>query len=137
MTEQTLRFRGKNKNVGAFANEIEKMLAADGYMTQSAKAPSGIIIQARKEGVLRDIFAANRAFTIQIKGKPDDFTVRIGVGKLVQNLAVTAGEALVLSELFLAVDVPEMVWTQAVKNGIAKDIDNLANSQAQAIKSSN
>ncbi|MFI5412919.1 MAG: hypothetical protein ACHQX1_03435 [Candidatus Micrarchaeales archaeon] len=132
--EEIMRFRGKNKKVSAFAHEVEKMLAADGYTTQSTKAPSGIIIQARKEGVLRDIFAANRAFTILVRGKPDDFTVKIGVGKFVQNLAVTAGEALVLSELFLTIDVPEMIWTQAVKEGIAKDIENLANSQAQAIK---
>jgi hypothetical protein len=135
--EETMRFVGKNKKIAAFSSEIEKMLAADGYTTQSNKAPSGIIIQARKEGVLRDVFAANRAFTIMVSGTPDDFSVRIGIGKFVQDFAVTAVEAIVLSELFLAVDVPEMIWTQAVKNGIAKNITTLANSQAQAIKSSN
>jgi len=47
--------------------------------------------------------------------KPNDFTVHVGIGKLIQNLAVAAAEALLLSVLFLAVDVPEMLWTRHVE----------------------
>ncbi len=60
-----------------------------------------------------------------VAGQPDDFTVHIGIGKWVQNLAVTAAEVLLLSTLFLAVDVPEMLWTTHVENGIAKEITQI------------
>ncbi len=122
MVEKTMRFKGTDKNLSTISKEILQKLIADGYTTQSNNTDSQIVIQARKEGVLRDIFAANRAFTIMIAGKSNDFTVRIGIGKFIQNLAVTAAEALVLSELFLAVDVPEMIWTKHVEDELSKEI---------------
>ena len=85
----------------------------------------GYIIQAQKAGILRDVVAADRVFTIAIMGQPTDFTVHIGIGKWIQNLGVTAVEALLLSELFLAVDVPEMLWTTHVENGVMKEITQI------------
>jgi len=89
---------------------------------QTRTAPLGNIIQAQKAGILRDIIAADRAFTILVSGQPDDFTIHIGIGKWVQNIAVAAVEILLLSTLFLAVDVPEMLWTTHVENGLVKEI---------------
>jgi hypothetical protein len=66
-----------------------------------------------------------RCFTIAIPGASNDFTVKIGIGKWVQNIAVAAAEALLLSELFLAVDIPEMLWTVHVKNTITKKITEI------------
>jgi hypothetical protein len=80
------------------------------------------VIQAQKAGILRDIITADRAFTIVIAGQPDDFVVHIGIGKWVQNLAIMAAESLLLSTLFLAIDVPEMLWTRHVEGGIVKEI---------------
>jgi hypothetical protein len=60
-----------------------------------------------------------------ISGQPNDFTVHIGIGKWLQNLAVAAVEVILISVLFLAVDVPEMLWTQHVERGIAKEITQL------------
>jgi hypothetical protein len=125
MTEKNMRFQGKNKNLDTLSNEIQQKLIVDGYDVQANSSDKGITIQAKKAGVLRDIIAADRAFTIQINGEPNDFTVRIGIGKFIQNLAVTAAEAVLLSELFLAVDVPEMLWTKHVENGIAQNINNI------------
>lgn len=90
-----------------------------------ANPPLGIVIQAQKAGILRDIIAADRAFTIMVSGQPNDFTVHIGIGKFIQNIAVAAAEALLLSELFLAVDVPEMLWTRHVEGEIAKEITQI------------
>lgn len=129
MTEKTMRFRGKERNLGELAKRIDHSLVSDGYQTQTHSSSENIIIQAKKEGVLRDIIAANRAFTIMISGEPNDFTVRIGIGKFIQNLAVAAVETLVVSELFLAVDVPEMLWTKVVEDGISKDIVEIVGSE--------
>jgi hypothetical protein len=125
VAEKTLRFQGKNRDLDQLAQQIEQQLQTEGYRTQSTKAPLGNIIQAQKAGILRDLIAADRAFTIMVSGQPADFTVHIGIGKWVQNLAVTAVETLFLSGLFLAVDVPEMLWTTHVENGIAKEISQI------------
>jgi hypothetical protein len=126
VAEKTLRFQGKNRDLDQLAQQIEQQMQVEGYKTQSTKAPLGNIIQATKAGIARDLIAADRAFTIMVSGQPNDFTVHIGIGKWVQNLAVTAVETLFLSVLFLPVDVPEMLWTAHVENGIAKEITQLA-----------
>ncbi|MGA2874322.1 MAG: hypothetical protein ABSE82_02175 [Nitrososphaerales archaeon] len=120
--EKVLRFQGKSKDLGQLSQQIMQQLQIEGYKVQTRTAPLGNIIQAQKAGILRDIIAADRAFTILISGQPDDFTVHIGIGKWVQNIAVAAVEILLLSTLFLAVDVPEMLWTTHVENGLVKEI---------------
>jgi hypothetical protein len=125
VTEKTLHFTGKNKDLNQLSNAIVQQLQSDGYKTQMRNAPIGTIIQAQKAGILRDIITADRAFTIVVAGDPNDFTVHIGIGRWVQNLAVAAAEAILLTWLFLAVDVPEMLWTVHVERGIANQITQL------------
>ena len=124
VSEKVLHFVGKNKDLNQLSQQIVQYLKNDGYKTQ-ATAPQGMIIQAQKAGILRDIITADRAFTIMITGQPNDFAIHIGIGKFIQNLAVAAAETLLLSWLFLAVDVPEMLWTRHVEGGIAKEITRM------------
>ncbi|MGA2666101.1 MAG: hypothetical protein ABSF83_14265 [Nitrososphaerales archaeon] len=125
VTEKTLHFQGKNEDPAQVAQRIEQQLQADGYKTQSKPSPLGYIVQATKANIPRDLIAADRAFTIMVSGAPEDFTVRIGIGKWVQNIGVTAVETILLSPLFLALDVPEMLWTVHLENGIAKQINQI------------
>jgi hypothetical protein len=125
VTEKVMHFEGKNKDLNQLSQQILQYFQNEGYKTQSTTAPLGFVIQAQKAGILRDIISADRAFTIMISGQPNDFTVHIGIGKWVQNIAVAAVEALLLSVLFLAVDVPEMLWTVHIENKIAKDIEQM------------
>jgi hypothetical protein len=120
-----MRFQGKNKDLNQLSQQIVQQLSTEGYKTQSATAPLGMVIQAKKAGILRDIITADRAFSILITGQPNDFSIHIGVGKWIQNLAVAAVEVILLSWLFLAVDVPEMLWTQHVERGIVKEITQI------------
>jgi len=120
-----MRFQGKNKDLKKLSDQIVGQLKTDGYKVQSTTAPLGQVIQAQKAGILRDIITADRCFTITISGQPNDFTVHIGIGKWIQNIAVAAVEALLLSVLFLAVDVPEMLWTRHVEGEIANKITQI------------
>jgi len=122
VTEKVMHFEGKNKDLNQLSQQIVQKLTADGYKTQSATKPLGIVIQATKAGILRDIITADRAFSILITGQSNDFSIHVGVGKWIQNLGVAAVEVVLLSWLFLAVDVPEMLWTQHVEKGIVKEI---------------
>jgi hypothetical protein len=125
VSEKTLHFQGKNKDLKQLSEQIAQQLQSEGYKVQSASPPVGIVIQAQKAGILRDIITADRAFTIMISGQPNDFTIRVGIGKWIQNIAVAAAEALLLSVLFLAINVPEMLWTTHVEGEIIKEITQL------------
>jgi|SRR2546426_3351633 len=126
VAEKTLRFQGKNWNLDELSNQVMQQLRSDGYKTQLKSAPLGTIIQAQKAGILRDIITADRAFTILISGQSDDFTIDVGIGKWVQNIAVAVVETLLISALFLAVDVPEMLWTTHVEKEIVRKISDIA-----------
>lgn len=125
MNEKVLRFQGKNKELGPLGAQIEQRLKADGYQTQIATTPKGTVIQAKKAGILRDIITADRAFTIVLSGQPNDFTVKVGIGKLIQNLVVAAAEAILLEGIPLLVDVPEMLWTTHVEKGVIQEITQI------------
>ncbi len=125
VSEKQMRFQGKNKDLNQISQQITQYLQNDGYKVQSTTGPQGPVIQAQKAGILRDIITADRCFTIAISGQSNDFTVKIGIGKWVQNIAVAAAEALLLSVLFLAVDVPEMLWTVHVENALVKKITEI------------
>ena len=60
--------------------------------------------------------------TIMIAGSPDDFTVRIGIGKWIEHLAVAAIETLLISSLFLVVDVAEITWNFEIEDKLVKDV---------------
>jgi hypothetical protein len=125
VSEKVMRFQGKNKDLNQLSQQIVQQLTSEGYKTQSTTAPLGLVIQARKAGILRDIITADRAFTILITGQPSDFSVHIGIGNWIQNLAVAGAEVILLSVLFLAVNVPEMLWTRHVEDAIAKEIKQI------------
>jgi hypothetical protein len=125
VAEKVLHFQGKNKDLGQLQQQIVQQLQADGYKVQSTNAPVGMVIQAQKAGILRDIIAADRCFTILITGDTNDFTIHIGIGRWIQNLAVTAVETILLTWLFLAVDVPEMLWTVHVEGELSKKISQI------------
>jgi len=126
VSEKIVRFQNKNKDLNQLAQQISTMLQQDGYKTQmTSTSPVGIVMQATKAGILRDIITADRAFTIMISGDPNDFAIHIGIGKLIQNIVVAAVEVLFLSVLFLAVDIPEMLWTRHVEEKIIKKITQI------------
>ena len=126
VSEKIVRFQNKNKDLNQLAQQIISLLNQDGYKTQmTSNSPVGIIIQATKAGILRDIITADRAFTIMVTGESNDFAIHIGIGKFIQNIAVIAAEALLLSALFLAVDIPEMLWTRHVEGEILKRITQM------------
>jgi hypothetical protein len=126
ISEKIIRFENKNRDLNQLAQQIVTMLEGDGYKTQmTSNSPVGTVIQAKKAGILRDIITADRAFTIMISGDSNNFAIHIGIGKWIQNIAVAAAEALLLSVLFLAVDIPEMMWTRHVENDVLKKITQI------------
>ncbi len=123
--ERVRHYQGKNVDLNNLKGKIEDYLKSSGFKVQSS-VPSthGTVIQAQKGGFLRSIVTADRALTILIDGQPNNFTVRVGIGRWLQHLGITAVEALLVSELFLFVDVPETLWNLEIENEIIKKIDS-------------
>jgi hypothetical protein len=116
-------FQGKGTNPEALQSHIEQYLKNDGFTVQtSSPSAQGVVIQAKKGGFLRGVVDADRAMTITITGSPDDFTVRIGIGKWLEHLGVAVIETLLISDLFLVVDVAESAWNIEVEDKLVKDL---------------
>jgi hypothetical protein len=122
--EKVLRFEDKHVDLDALESKIEEYLKADGFRTQkSADSDHGTVIQAQKGGFLAAVIDADRALTFLVSGTTDDCLVRIGIGKWLQHLVVAAVETLLLSDLFLFVDVAETAWNIEVEDKLAKQIE--------------
>jgi hypothetical protein len=126
--DKTERFLRKGTDLVALQAHVVEYLENDGFMVQaSAPSAQGVVLQARKGKVLSGLIAADRALTIAIAGSPDEFTVRIGIGRWLTHLATIAVEGLLLSgvplaELFLLVDVAETAWNLEIEHKLVKDI---------------
>jgi hypothetical protein len=116
-------FAGKGTDINALQSHIEQYLKNDGFTVQTSSASDqGTVIQAKKGGFLREIVAADRALTIKIAGDPNDFTIRFGIGKWLEHLGVAAIETLLLSELFLVVDVADSLWSIEIEDKLIADV---------------
>ncbi|MEM3320241.1 MAG: hypothetical protein QXD27_07260 [Metallosphaera sp.] len=114
-----------NGDLQEIVNKFVQYLQMDGWKVQSKVEGDKAVIQAQKGGILRDVIAADRALTFTFEKNQEGIKVTAGVGKWLQNLAVTAVEVILLSELFLIVDVPEMLWNSHVEDKLLKELDNI------------
>ena len=123
--EKVSHYQNKNTDLASLKSKIEEYLTSEKFKIQSSvPSPHGIVIQAHKGGWLSSIITADRALTIMLDGEPNDFTVRVGVGRWLKHLGITAAEALLLTDLFLFVDIPETLWNFEIENKIAKEINS-------------
>jgi hypothetical protein len=124
--EKTQHFQGKGTDLNDLQAKIVSHLQSQGFTTQtSASSDQGNVIQAKKGGFLDKVIDADRSLSILISGDPSDFTVKIGIGKWLEHLGVAAAETLLLSDLFLVVDVAETAWNLEIENKLAKEIESL------------
>ncbi|MFY9783058.1 MAG: hypothetical protein WAK12_05955 [Acidimicrobiales bacterium] len=116
-------FEGKGTDISALQSHIEEYLKNDGFTVQtSAASDQGTVIQAKKGGFLREVVAADRALTVTITGSSADFKVRFGIGKWLEHLGVAAIETLLLSELFLVVDLADSLWNIEIEDKLIADV---------------
>jgi hypothetical protein len=124
--ERVLQFQNKAVDLAELQSKIEGYLKSDGF-TVSTATPSdhGLVIQARKGNFLAAFIAADRAMTVTITGTPDDCVVRVGIGKWLEHLGTAVIETLLLSELFLYVDVAETAWNFEIEDKLIKQIKSI------------
>jgi hypothetical protein len=121
--EKVLHFQNNHVDLAGLESKIEDYLKSDGFTVQkSAGSDHGTVLQAKKGGFLAAVVDANRALSIVVSGSADDCVVRVGIGKWLEHLATAALETLLLSDLFLAVDVAESAWNLEIEDKLVKQI---------------
>ncbi|MGC8627679.1 MAG: hypothetical protein ACP5VR_09020 [Acidimicrobiales bacterium] len=124
--EKVLHFQNKGTDLAQLQAKIAAYLQSEGFTVQSSPGSShGLVVQAKKGGFLRGVVDADRALTVLVSGQPNDFIVRIGIGKWLQHLGVAALETLLISDLFLVVDVAETAWNFEIEEKLSKQVEAL------------
>ena len=122
--EKVIHFQNKGSDLSTLQLKIENYLKNEGFSVQSSpRSAQGTVIQAKRGGFLREVVDADRGLSIMVSGNPNDFTVRIGIGKWLQHLGVAALETLLVSDLFLVVDVAESAWNFEIEDKLVKQVE--------------
>jgi len=109
------KYVGRSCNLALLADAVEEYFQTRGYLTQSDKKDSNYVVQARKEGTIRMVVAADRSFTVIVQGEPDSFTVSFGIGKWLQNLSVAVLEGLAIGPAVFVAEVPISMWDYEIE----------------------
>jgi hypothetical protein len=126
------RFEGKGKDPGTVQSHIAQYLQTNGFdVRTSSPGENGLVVrfgrpvfvvEAKKDGFLDGAVNAEQALTITMTGSPEDLTVRIGIGKWHEHLGTSPIEVLLISELFLDVDMPKGAWNAEIEDKLVKDL---------------
>ncbi|MFP3218293.1 MAG: zinc finger Ran-binding domain-containing protein [Acidianus sp.] len=112
--------------------QLETWLAGKGYKTQILRAGNYVVVQAKKEGILRTIFGADRAFTVRLYGGQGFLQVDIGMSNWLK--AGEAAEDIVAAMVFMplaAVECVEEIYNVKIEHDIMKEIERLVSQTFQ------
>jgi hypothetical protein len=119
-----ISFEGTSVDVADLAERIHQLLLSEGFQVEmTGTQQAGYILQARKGGFLAEIIDAERALLLHLAPQP--VTVTIGVGNWRKDLVVAGVETLLVSDLFLPLDLGEMAWNLEVEKKLARQIEAL------------
>lgn len=130
-------FQGVNVNLQALALQLYQWFISKGYQAQYYGFGNYYIVQARKTGFLRHIFAADRAFTVKLFGGQGYLEVNIGIADWVKAEDVTEDTiaGLALGPIGLAVEGIESLWNVEIEREVMNEIERLINSGAVSMPS--
>lgn len=103
-------FNGVYVDINRLATQIEYWLKQQKYHTQVINTPNYAIVQAKKIGILRTIFGADRAFTVRLSGGMGILNVDVGLADWLKAADVTEDviAALVFTPLALVEGIEEL-----------------------------
>jgi len=109
------KYIGRDCNLELLSDAVEEYFQTRGYQTQSENKDLGHVVQARKEGTIRTVVAADRSFTVTVEGEPNSFTVSFGIGKWLQNLSVAVLEGIAIGPALFVAEVPISMWDYEIE----------------------
>lgn len=122
--KKTVTFGDKSVELGDLATKLRQLLESDGFSVEmTGDATKGFVLQAKKGGFLAEIIDAQRALVFSLT--PSPVTVTIGVGNWRKDLVVAGVETLLISDLFLPLDLAELAWNREIEDKLARRIAEL------------
>jgi hypothetical protein len=123
-------FQGVNVNLQLLAQNLYQWFISKGYQAQFYGAGNYYIVQAKKTGLLRHLFAADRAFTVKLFGGQGYLEVNTGLANWVKAEDVTESVLgdLILGPVGLAVEGLESLWNIEIERQIMSEVERLINS---------
>ncbi|BCU71057.1 zinc ribbon domain-containing protein [Stygiolobus caldivivus] len=125
-------FQGVNVNLQMLASQLFQWFSYKGYTSQFYGAGNYYIVQAKKEGMLRHLFAADRAFTVKLFGGQGYLEAETGVSNWVKAEDVTEAFLgdLILGPIGLLIEGAEGLWNLEIEHETLNEIERLVNSGA-------
>ncbi len=115
------------KSLDDIIKSFTNYLINNGWKVQSNVQQDKAILQAQKFGILRGLIAADRALTFVFTAESGgQIKVDVGVGRLLGDITVTAIEVLLLSEIFIVIDIPEIAWSDHVEKELLNELQTIA-----------
>jgi len=114
------------KSLDDLIKAFSTYLTDNKWRVQSNVQSDKAILQAQKFGILRGLVAADRALTFVFTVEGSQVKVEVGVGRLLGDIAVTAIEVILISEIFIVVDIPEIAWSDHVEKELLDELQNMA-----------
>ncbi|MCL6015036.1 MAG: hypothetical protein M1323_05360 [Candidatus Thermoplasmatota archaeon] len=115
------------KSLDEIIKSFTAYLINDGWKVQSNVQQDKAILQAQKFGILRGLIAADRALTFVFTAESGgQVKVNVGVGRLLGDITITAIEVILLSEIFIVIDIPEIAWSDHVEKELLNELQTIA-----------
>ncbi len=115
------------KSLDDIIKSFTNYLINNGWKVQSNVQQDKAILQAQKFGILRGLIAADRALTFVFTAESGgQIKVDVGVGRLLGDITITAIEVLLLSEIFIVVDIPEIAWSDHVEKELLTELQTIS-----------
>ncbi len=115
------------KSLDDIIKSFTNYLINNGWKVQSNVQQDKAILQAQKFGILRGLIAADRALTFVFTAESGgQIKVDVGVGRLLGDITITAIEVLLLSEIFIVIDIPEIAWSDHVEKELLTELQTIS-----------
>ena len=115
------------KSLDDIIKSFTNYLINNGWKVQSNVQQDKAILQAQKFGILRGLIAADRALTFVFTAESGgQVKVDVGVGRLLGDITITAIEVLLLSEIFIVIDIPEIAWSDHVEKELLNQLQTIS-----------
>jgi hypothetical protein len=115
-----------SKSLDDILKDFSAYLTNLDWKVQSKIEGDKAILQAQKFGFFRGLVAADRALIFVFTSEGGQIKVDVGVGRFLGDFAITAIEVILLSEIFILVDIPEILWSDHIEKQFLQQLETIA-----------
>lgn len=97
-------------------NLVLSFFKEEGFITQRINLDHTQIIQAKKGGIMRALLSTNKAFTIIVKGDPNNIDVIMGIREWIEGDSESKLKTAIKTPISFFESVPEAIWAYELEH---------------------